>query len=58
MVTSAREPAQGARVLVVEDDRDTALLFCSLLEVVGFNARPLSNARASPRRCSKRTSPP
>lgn len=34
-------------MLVIEDDRDTALLFCSLLEVAGFNARPLSNAKGA-----------
>lgn len=28
-------------MLVVEDDRDTALLLCSLLAVAGFDARPL-----------------
>lgn len=43
MTTSTRTPAPGARVLVVEDDRDTALLLCSLLAVAGFDARPLSD---------------
>ncbi|MGB3411857.1 MAG: hypothetical protein WBA45_11740 [Microthrixaceae bacterium] len=41
MIASTRTPAPGARVLVVEDDRDTALLLCSLLAVAGFDARPL-----------------
>ncbi|MGB6057631.1 MAG: hypothetical protein WBF71_05155 [Microthrixaceae bacterium] len=43
MTTSTRMPAPGARVLVVEDDRDTALLLCSLLAVAGFDARPVSD---------------
>ncbi|WP_019142573.1 hybrid sensor histidine kinase/response regulator [Noviherbaspirillum massiliense] len=52
---SASEPASEAvKVLVIEDNRDLAKLFCDLLEVMGCTTEVALNARAGLERARKR----